>query len=93
MRFINFGFSLWFGSSLWFFTLVVQFHGVPLSPWTEEVERRQNELVNHRLRVAGFGKLCVTILAGGLAGIVLWAMTTATANLTKVGGWCRLNTA
>ena len=33
-------------------------------------------------RAASFGKLCATLLAGVLAGLVLWAMTTVTAELT-----------
>ena len=49
----------------------------------ERARRRRNELVAFRLRVASFGKLCATLLAGLLAGVVLWAMTTVTAELTN----------
>lgn len=48
------------------------------------VRKRRTELIVHRMRVAAFGKLCVTILAGALSGITLWAMTTVTAQLTEV---------
>ena len=48
----------------------------------ERARRRRNELVAFRLRAASFGKLCATLLAGVLAGLVLWAMTTVTAELT-----------
>jgi chloride channel 7 len=52
---------------------------------TEDIMRkRRNELITYRLRVAGFGKLCVTLLAGVLAGVVMWAMTTVTAKLTQL---------
>jgi chloride channel 7 len=48
------------------------------------MRKRRNELITYRLRVAGFGKLCVTLLAGVLAGVVMWAMTTVTAKLTQL---------
>ena len=49
----------------------------------EREQRRRNELVRYRQRCAALGKLAVTTLAGTLAGMVLWAMTTVTAQLTK----------
>lgn len=49
----------------------------------EAMLKRRIELISFRMRVAGFGKLSVTLLAGGLAGITLWAMTTVTAQLTN----------
>ena len=54
----------------------------PEATWEERARRRRNELVAFRLRAASFGKLCATLLAGVLAGLVLWAMTTVTAELT-----------
>jgi H+/Cl- antiporter ClcA len=46
--------------------------------------RRRDELATFRGRVAGSGKLIASALAGLLAGVVLWAMTTVTAQLTAL---------
>ena len=59
------------------------FAGVDGEGTREERERaRRNELARYRGRCAAAGKLAVTTLAGTLAGVVLWAMTTVTAQLT-----------
>ena len=47
-------------------------------------QKRRIELIAFRMRAAGFGKLSVTLLAGILAGLTLWAMTTFTAELTTL---------
>ena len=48
----------------------------------QRARRRREELTRFRRRVADSGKLLASALAGLLAGVVLWAMTTATAQLT-----------
>ena len=48
----------------------------------QRARRRREELTRFRRRVADSGKLLASALAGVLAGIALWAMTTATAQLT-----------
>ena len=47
-------------------------------------QKRRIELIMYRMRVAGFGKMSATLLAGILAGLTLWAMTTFTAELTTL---------
>ena len=59
------------------------FSGAGDASTREERERaRRNELARYRGRCAAAGKLAATTLAGTLAGVVLWAMTTVTAQLT-----------
>ena len=48
----------------------------------QRARRRREELTRFRRRVADSGKLLASALAGVLAGVALWAMTTATAQLT-----------
>ena len=47
-----------------------------------DVRKRKIEVIIWQTRVANIGKLFITILAGLLAGIVLWAMTIFTAQMT-----------
>ena len=63
--------------------LAVSGQGTGDASTREERERaRRVELARYRGRCAAAGKLAVTTLAGTLAGVVLWAMTTVTAQLT-----------
>ena len=48
----------------------------------QRAQRRREELTRFRRRVADSGKLLASALAGLMAGVALWAMTTATAQLT-----------
>lgn len=50
----------------------------------QRARRRREELTRFRRRVADSGKLLASALAGLLAGVALWAMTTATAQLTAL---------
>ena len=50
----------------------------------QRARRRREELTRFRRRVADSGKLLASALAGLFAGVALWAMTTATAQLTAL---------
>lgn len=50
----------------------------------QRARKRREELASFRRRVADSGKLIASTMAGLFAGIVLWAMTTVTAQLTAL---------
>ena len=50
----------------------------------QRARRRREELTRFRRRAADSGKLLASALAGLFAGVALWAMTTATAQLTAL---------